>query len=398
MSTYSYEDAHIERAQQNLLQNQDKKKALVISRRTLLCGGVLAGVAGAFMCATPRIARGDVSASLATAEEELAAAEAQLDAMAAEFEALAIKNSETLTAIDELNVQIEQTEANIEEKAEELAESQELLAERVSTVYKNGNVDLLSILLESSSFSELTSNLYYFSKISQADAELIEEVRTVKEELEAQQAQLEAEKDELEQLSADEQAQLEEMRENQETVSELISSLSTEVQELLAQRDAELAAAAAAAAAAQQTSSSSSSGSSSGSSSVTISGEGALSAVVSACYSTPSPGAGWCAAWVTNVFSNAGLGYYGGNANDMYSSWCTSSDRSALTAGMIIAVSTHSHTTSGIIYGHVGIYIGGGVVMDNVGYIRSIAVDEWINYYQTTVTARWGWLGGVVLS
>lgn len=40
--------------------------------------------------------------------------------------------------------------------------------------------------------------------------------------------------------------------------------------------------------------------------------------IVNAAYITPSPGAGWCAMWVSQVYQNAGLGYIGGNACDMY--------------------------------------------------------------------------------
>ena len=56
-----------------------------------------------------------------------------------------------------------------------------------------------------------------------------------------------------------------------------------------------------------------------------------------------------------------------------------------------------SFSSAGRIYGHVGIYVGNGTVMDNVGFIRSIGVDEWIAYYGVTVTPRWGWIGGWVL-
>jgi hypothetical protein len=42
-------------------------------------------------------------------------------------------------------------------------------------------------------------------------------------------------------------------------------------------------------------------------------------------------------------------------------------------------------------------YIGGGMMMDNVGYIRTISVDEWCAYYGETVPPRWGWLNGIVL-
>ena len=129
----------------------------------------------------------------------------------------------------------------------------------------------------------------------------------------------------------------------------------------------------------------------------TVTAGGSASAMVDACYYTPSPGAGYCAMWVTNVAVNAGIGYYGGNACDMYANWCYSTDRGYLQPGMIIAVSTHSHTSAGRIYGHVGIYIGDGLIMENVGYINTQSVDSWIEYYGTTVAVRWGWLGGVAL-
>ena len=101
---------------------------------------------------------------------------------------------------------------------------------------------------------------------------------------------------------------------------------------------------------------------------------------------------------MTNVFTNAGIGYFGGDACDMYASWCYSSDQGSIQPGMIVAVSSHPHTSAGQIYGHVGIYVGGGTVMDNIGYIRTIDLGSWISYYGSTVTPRWGWLGGVTLS
>lgn len=95
--------------------------------------------------------------------------------------------------------------------------------------------------------------------------------------------------------------------------------------------------------------------------------------------------------WVSQVYQAAGCGYPGGNANDMYWNYCTSSDRSALQPGMIIAVPSHPHSTAGSIYGHVGIYIGNGTVMHNIGSIATWSLDSWISYYGASYTPRWGW-------
>lgn len=104
--------------------------------------------------------------------------------------------------------------------------------------------------------------------------------------------------------------------------------------------------------------------------------------IVNAAYITPSPGAGWCAMWVSQVYQNAGLGYIGGNACDMYRNYTFTSDRSKLKVGMLVAVESSSSGSSlGVTYGHVGIYIGDGKVMDNIGHIRVTTLDDWISTF-----------------
>lgn len=97
---------------------------------------------------------------------------------------------------------------------------------------------------------------------------------------------------------------------------------------------------------------------------------------------TPSPGIGLCAKWVSQVYENAGLGYIGGNACDMFNNYATITDKSKLQVGMLVMVeSSSSGTVSGLKYGHVGIYIGDGKVVDNIGNVRITSLDNWINFY-----------------
>lgn len=121
--------------------------------------------------------------------------------------------------------------------------------------------------------------------------------------------------------------------------------------------------------------------------------------VVNMAYATPSPGQGWCAAWVTNVFSAAGVGYFGGNACDMCRAWCHSSNRSELKVGMIIADVSHPGTGApGLTYGHVGIYIGNNKVRSNEGPITVKSLDSFIRFYGAGTGCKWGWIGGIDLS
>jgi hypothetical protein len=117
----------------------------------------------------------------------------------------------------------------------------------------------------------------------------------------------------------------------------------------------------------------------------------ALSArVMQSAARTASPPEGWCARWITNVYSGAGLGYVGGNANDMYRRYATSADRAKLVPGMVVAVPTHELTRAGRVWGHIGIYAGGGQIMDSVGYVRTMPLDAWIATYGTVAQVRWG--------
>ncbi len=373
-----------------------------LSRRGFLRVACGLGLAALATPVTGALARPSASQStldaLADAQAQLDAAQAELDRLGDEYEQLAAQLSETMGKIEDVNGQIADTEAEIEKKERELEEKKELLAARVNANYKAGDTNFLEVLMASSSFEELTSNIYYMNKVTQADVALIDEVTTAKRALDNSKAQLEAQKAQLEDLKTSQASDLEAMQAKQVETQNMLASLSSEVQGLMAQRDAEIMASAKAeqeereraeaarAASASQPASASAALAGSGGS---ASGKGA--AIVAACGRVPSPGAGYCAMGVSQVYQAAGCGYPGGNAVDQYYSFCTSSNRSAIQPGMLVAVPSHPHTVAGRIYGHVGIYVGGGMVMDNIGYIRTIGLDSWISYYQAGgVTARWG--------
>lgn len=121
-------------------------------------------------------------------------------------------------------------------------------------------------------------------------------------------------------------------------------------------------------------------------------------AIVNASYSVPSAGNGWCAAWVSQVYSAAGFGYPTGNACDMYWNYCTSSNKDDIMEGMIIAVPSHTGTYLGSIYGHIGIIVyhdGTFFVRQNVGPITEVTLDEWIQHYGTTYEPKWGFAANI---
>ncbi len=393
--------------------NNDSIFTQELSRRTAL-KALFGAASAAVLFGLPTRAHAaeasqETTDKLNAAQAQLDEVQAQLDSIANEYAALANKNAQTLSDIEGVQGQIDDTQEQIDTKKSELKKKRNDLSDRVAASYKSGGTNILSLLLASGSFEELVANAHYVEKINKSDRDAIEDIQTIQKELDTQKSELESQKADLEKLKDQQTAQMQDMQAKQQEVQTVLNGLSDDVKELMAQRDSEILAAAqaeeaakkaaAAAAAANKNNSYSGGGSYAPGTPQQNAGSGKQQAVVNACYSTPSPGQNWCAAWVTNVFRNAGVGYFGGNACDMFNAWCYSSNRSALQVGMIVADSSHSGTgTPGLLYGHVGIYVGGGIVMSNEGAITSKSLDSFISFYGTGSGVRWGWLGGVALS
>ena len=136
---------------------------------------------------TPVVALAETSAEL---QAQLDDASAKLEAMAEETAAAGELLNDTLYELEETKKSIEQTGTEIEQKKEELSEAQAILSDRVAANYKAGGISLISLLLESTSFDELASNIYYAGKVSERDAQAIDTVKTVRAELEEKQNSL----------------------------------------------------------------------------------------------------------------------------------------------------------------------------------------------------------------
>lgn len=124
-------------------------------------------------------------------------------------------------------------------------------------------------------------------------------------------------------------------------------------------------------------------------------------AILNACISTNPAPAGYCAQWVSNVYAAIGCGI-GGNANDMWAAYCYSNNRDDLKPGMIVAVqrSNPDPNTWGYHYGHVGIYVGNGMVVDSTsrdgaGVKTLNTLDNWIAGYDVSGTVMWGYPAGI---
>lgn len=97
---------------------------------------------------------------------------------------------------------------------------------------------------------------------------------------------------------------------------------------------------------------------------------------------------GYCQAWVADVYQavtgSRGSAHCALCAADM---WAVSSDFSQIPVGATV----YGYSSSK--YGHVGIYIGNGMVAHNIGEIKIESLESWVKNYKGFA---WGWENGYI--
>ncbi|MCI8273484.1 MAG: peptidoglycan DD-metalloendopeptidase family protein [Clostridia bacterium] len=101
------------------------------------------------------------------------------------------------TRIKELKSQIKTKEKDIEQKEIEYTEQEELLEDRLVSIYKNGDMSYLDVLLTSSSLTDFFGKYYSATQLVECDKDLIQSTKEQKAKIEQEKAELESNKKEL---------------------------------------------------------------------------------------------------------------------------------------------------------------------------------------------------------
>ena len=358
-----------------------------------------------------------VSAMAATSEElqaQLDQASQQLMSLYGEAEQAGYDLDNVTRDLNNTNDQITDLEGQISEQQAQLVTKKSQLCDILASQYKMGDeTGLLSLILSSDSFGDLVSNIHYANKISEQKQGAIKEVRELQESLEQNKSSLEEQRTQQEQLVADQQAKADSANQAAAQAQAYYDQLSDEVKQKLAEEEAERRAAAekeaqeAAAAAKkkaeeeaannQNNASNSSNGGNSSNSSNSNSNNsnsggssnnnaskpnsgggtpapsGSASAMVSRALGVVGSGYRWSGyVWTgstsSSAFTCSGLVDYAlglptnSNSPESYfgSVRYITSDVSALNYGDFVF-----YTYAGRYPGHVGIYIGGGQIVDS---------------------------------
>ena len=153
------------------------------------------------------------------AKEELENINAEKSETLQQVEDLIMQISSAQSEIDELdsqiadmNAQIEEAQNKLDEKQEEYDDKQELLEKRLVAAYEAGETSYLDVLLSSSSLTDLISNYYMISEITQSDMDLMEKIKKEQEEIETAKQTIETSKKELDSVRAQKQQKATELQ------------------------------------------------------------------------------------------------------------------------------------------------------------------------------------------
>ena len=176
-------------------------------------------------------------ASLTTMETQLDEAEMAYHTAVQEQEDAQSKMDEAQARIDEVNVQ--------------LTDLQERLSMRARSMYRSGSTTFIDFLLGASTFQEFTQNWNILNQVNENDADMVQEAKDLRSEIEAQKAEYEAQEKVASEKAAEALRIKDEAEATVAAMQQTYNNLSAEAAQLLEEERAAREAAEAAEAAAR---------------------------------------------------------------------------------------------------------------------------------------------------
>ena len=171
-------------------------------------------------------------------QSDLEAASAQLDSLGAALAEAMDNLNEKTYALDATNNKIGEVQEQIAETTDQLNKQRLVLSAAMKSAYKAGPQETLDFLLGASSPEDFVSRVYYMDRTSKQEADSINTVKALGDQLQAQQLELQAEQENL-------QAQVAEMKTTADGLQSQVAeakayydSLDTEVKAQLAAQEA----------------------------------------------------------------------------------------------------------------------------------------------------------------
>ena len=128
---------------------------------------------------------------------ELSRYDDRLDQLAGEVAVLRNREAIVQAELDEVKARLRREKDRLEQLKHQLGRSLNVLRQRLVAIYRSGEPDLLTVMLESDGFEDLVSRYEYLRRIEEQDADIVGRVRGLRNESRDTVARIDAARDEI---------------------------------------------------------------------------------------------------------------------------------------------------------------------------------------------------------
>ena len=139
--------------------------------------------------------------------------------------------------ISDLNGKIRESQEKLNKAQEDYTNQEKLLEARLVAIQEAGETSYLDFLLSSDSITDLISNYYLVTEITENDTELLEKIQKQKEDIETAKTELESSKKELTTSKASKQSVSTQLKTAKQEKDKQVAQLSEDEKKLQAQID-----------------------------------------------------------------------------------------------------------------------------------------------------------------
>jgi peptidoglycan hydrolase CwlO-like protein len=174
--------------------------------------------------------------SVSEKKEQARQVEQRLGSLQSDLNRLTSELSQTQSRIATLQANIEANQAQLQAAQAEYGRWQGILSERLVTMYKEGNVSALDVLLECDDFETFVNSYDYMSRIGNHDAETILATQNLMAEIRVRRAELDSAKAEQQAYSSSLQSQRSSIQSKLNEQKAILAGIDAEVASLVSGR------------------------------------------------------------------------------------------------------------------------------------------------------------------
>lgn len=205
------------------------------SRRAFVGGAAAFGISLCLPALTPTPAH---AVTAAEKQAEANAALEKLNAMQEKLDRAADAHYEASEAVKAAEARMDEAQGRIDEASSRISELQGQLGDRARSMYRSGSSTFLDLLLGSTTFQAFASNWDLLNDMNENDANMVEETKTLRAEVESEKAVYSEQRD----VAAKKAKEAEEVEKEAnalvDQMTETYNSLSAEAAQLLAEEEA----------------------------------------------------------------------------------------------------------------------------------------------------------------